>query len=328
MSSQKPSVSIVVATRDEPLALRTCLDALSGQTYKCEVLVADGGTGSVARDLAHERGIRWIENPERIAATGWNLGIEATSGEIVGIMSSHAVPEPDYVERCVAALQRTGAWAVGGRIVRMGGAGPTQEAIARATSSPFGVGNARHNYSSTPGWEESVFPGMWPRWVLERVGTFDPELVRNQDDELSFRIRQAGGQIWYDPSIVVAYEPRKTLARVFEQYRQYGYWKVRVYEKHPGSVRPRQLVPALSIAAVSAGLLGFITGGSIRWVFAPAPGLYALYVCIAGLSLGGVRLAPRIAAALAAIHAGYGIGMWQGAAQWFLRRRRASWPIR
>jgi len=310
--SEPMSVSIVVATRDELESLGRCLRALGDQTYPCEILVADGGVDASARAIVEQYGARWLDNPDRIAATGWNRGLDAATGDVLGIMSSHAVPARDYVERCVEALHRTGAWAVGGRIARFGGSGPIQEAIARATSSPFGVGNSRHNYADEPGWAETVFPGMWPRWVLEQVGRFDAELVRNQDDELSYRIREAGGRIWYDPAIVVAYEPRASLRSVFDQYRQYGFWKVRVYAKHPGAIRPRQLVPAAWLAALTIGIVALGMRSPARLLLWPAAVGYSFFILAAGLRLGGGRMGGRIAAALAAVHSGYGLGMWQG----------------
>src|SRR6185503_18772162 len=132
--------------------------------------------------------ISLIANPDRITPKAFNLGILAARGQVIGLMSAHGSPASDYLERAVSDLRSTGAWGVGGAIVRAGTTG-RQRAIAAATSSPFGVGDAVHNYGTAARWVETAFPGLWPRWVFERVGLFDPELVRNQDDELSFRIR-------------------------------------------------------------------------------------------------------------------------------------------
>jgi hypothetical protein len=201
-----------------------------------------------------------------------------------------------------------------------------QTAIGRVTSSPFGVGDAKHNYSREAGPAETVFPGMWPREVLERVGAFDPELQRNQDDELSFRIREAGGTIWYDPAIEVAYEQRGSLARLFQQYREYGMWKVRVFQIHPRALRPRQLVPPAWIGAIAGGLaLGLLT--PIGWfVAAAAAGSYLAVMLVASRRLAGPGTTPAlILASLLTLHSAYGIGMWQGvirfAPRWVTRRR-------
>lgn len=313
MNSELLAITIVVAARNEEASIAACMDALLEQTYPCEIIVADGMSTDRTRAIAEAKGVRVIDNPERIAATGFNHGIRAASGFYIGIMSAHAVPAPDYVERCVAAMKRPGAWMVGGRIMRTSTT-DEQEAIALATSSPFGLGDAAHNYSTEPMIAETAFPGFYHPVVWREVGLFDSTLVRNQDDELAYRIRKAGGYVWYDPAIVVRYEPRATIGGLFDQYRQYGSWKVAVYRKHPGAIRPRQLVPAAWLAAVVLGLRW-------PWMWVPSVGLYAALMGWGAARMNG-RLSPWIFTALIATHAGYGLGMWQG----LFRRRLVGNP--
>lgn len=316
-----PLVSIVVAVRNEERHIGACLDALLAQDYPrdcLEILVMDGGSTDRTREItasfadADER-VTLLDNPERIAATAFNHGIRAARGKYVGVMSGHSVPAPDYVRRAASALQETGAWAVGGKIVRQGRT-PMQRGIALATSSPFGVGNAAHNYASVAREAETVFPGMWPRDVFDRVGWFDATLVRNQDDELSYRIRQAGGLIWYDPTIRVAYEPRATLGSFFSQYRQYGFWRVHVVAMHPGALQLRQLVPALWLMSVVLGGLGMLAGHPIRLLAVPSVGGYLGLMSVAAVRTAGPQGAALMLIALATMHVAYGLGVLQGLA--------------
>lgn len=322
-----PLVSIVVAARNEERHLPACLDALLAQDYprdRLEILVMDGGSTDRTREtaatyMAADQRIQVLDNPERIAATAFNHGIRASRGEYVGVMSGHGIPAPDYVARAVRDLQQTQAWAVGGKIVRRSRT-PVQRAIAMASSSPFGVGNAAHNYASTAQAAETVFPGMWPRWVFDRVGWFDASLVRNQDDELSYRIRRAGGLIWYDPMIRVAYEPRSTLGSFFSQYRQYGYWRVRVLELHPAALQLRQLVPAAWLLGVAASALGFALRNRLRLLAIPSIGGYlGLMSAVAVRSGDGHGGAARMLAALMAMHVAYGWGVLHGLVSAVLR---------
>jgi glycosyltransferase involved in cell wall biosynthesis len=331
--STEPLVSIVVAARNEARTLEKCLLALQAQTYpsdKLEILVADGrsedGTPDIVRRFGSDDArIRLVDNPNRTTPHAFNAGLRSANGSILGIMSAHAEATPDYVSRAVAGLHATGAWAIGGRIIRAG-VTPLQTAIASVTSSPFGVGDAKHNFAMGSGSVETVFPGMWPREVLERVGIFDSELERNQDDELSFRIREAGGTIWYDPTIAVVYQPRGTLRGLFRQYREYGMWKVRVWQKHPRALRPRQLAPPLWVAALVGGAAaGFVT--SAGWLVASgAGGSYLVVMSIASRRLaGGGSSALDVMKVFATLHLAYGIGVWQGlvrfAPRWVTRRR-------
>jgi succinoglycan biosynthesis protein ExoA len=315
----QPKVTIVVAARNEERHIEACLKALVAQDYpadRLEIIVADGMSTDRTRALilaaaARETRVRLIDNPRQIAATAFNAGIVAASGEIVGIMSAHAIPARDYVARAVEALRTTGAAAVGGRIVRLS-ATPRQEAIAAATSSPFGVGNARHNYADRAQLVETVFPGMWPREVLDRVGMFDEDLIRNQDDELSHRIRRAGGRIWYDPAIEVGYVPRDSFWALFSQYRQYGFWRIRVLRKHRHALQVRQLAPPLWVLSLVAGLAGAAMRSRLRLLLVPSVGGYLALMLIAlGRGQPASQAALRIAA-VGAMHLGYGLGMLDG----------------
>ena len=79
---------------------------------------------------------------------GWNLGIDDATGEVIGIVSAHCVLAPDYVSTAVDTLIRTGADMVGG-VMRAVGTTPIGKAVAIATSTPFGIGNARFHYATS-----------------------------------------------------------------------------------------------------------------------------------------------------------------------------------
>jgi hypothetical protein len=199
-----------------------------------------------------------------------------------------------------------------------------QTAIALATSSRIGVGDSRHNYAARAGWVETVFPGFWRLELFEHIGLFDPDMVANEDNEFSLRIRRAGGSIWYDPGIRVEYSPRATLWGLFQQYRLYGLGKMRVLRKHRGGLRWRHLVPAAWVAIL---VLGAVASVLVRplvvpWLFGVAA--YAVAITIAGLRLGRPDVQWwRITAALATLHLAYGIGTWHGLATWWSRAPRA-----
>src|SRR5204862_5143119 len=99
--------------------------------------------------------------------------------------------------------------------------------------------------------------GCWRKSTLEKLGGFDEELVRNQDDELNLRLIRMGGRVWQSPFIKSSYYPRAALIALFRQYAQYGYWKVRVIQKHKLPASVRHLVPASFVFTI--GLLGVLS---------------------------------------------------------------------
>jgi hypothetical protein len=139
-------------------------------------------------------------------------------------------------------------------------------------------------------------------------------------------VREAGGRIWYDPHIVIGYVPRTSFRGLFSQYRQYGYWKVRVFQKHPAAARPRQLVPPIWVAALAGGVLLAPLSLNALFLTVAAGGSYVVVMVPASVRLGRRGVAPRhVFQALLTLHLAYGIGFWQGLARfaprWFRGRR-------
>jgi succinoglycan biosynthesis protein ExoA len=248
--------SIVVACRNEISHIGSLLDSVLQQNLPAkswELIVADGmsddGTAEVLDEYAKRTPeIRVLCNAGRIVSTGLNAAIQAARGEYIIRMDGHTFYAPDYTRKCIEIMERTGADNVGGP-ARMRATGLQARAIAAAFHSPFSTGGARFHDPNYRGWVETVPYGCWHHRIFQTLGLFDETLVRNQDDEFNLRLIRAGGRIWQDPAIVSWYSPRRTLAALFKQYLQYGFWKVAVIRKHrrPGSWR--HCVPGLFVLA-------------------------------------------------------------------------------
>lgn len=317
----RPSISVIVPAVNEAATLGRAIMPLLDDPLaaELEVIVAVGPSTDRTREVVVEMGlrdrrIRLVDNPARITPEGLNAAIRASRGSVILRMDGHAEPDPGYVSACIDALEKSGAWNVGGRIRKMGLTGPAR-AGAAATSSPFGIGGGRRFHLLTePQDVDTLWPGCWPRWVFERVGLFDPEMVQNQDDEFNQRIIEAGGRIRFDPSISAAYLSRGSWRGLFRQYFRYGLYKIRGFQKHSGLLRPRHLAPAVLVAgAVGTALLAFLTPwGLIAFASGGAGWLTAAVVF-------GRRVGPDYEASLssvivafACLHAGYGLGTWVG----------------
>jgi glycosyltransferase involved in cell wall biosynthesis len=331
------SISIVVACRNEAGHIRALLDSILKQDlygYRWEAIVADGmsddGTWEILQQYCENHlQIRAIRNPGRIASTGLNAGIRAAVGEIVLRMDAHTDYAPDYCRRCVETLLETGADNVGGP-ARTKATGRMARAIAAAYHSPFSTGGAHFHDVNYCGWVDTVTYGCWYKRTLEHIGLFDESLVRNQDDELNLRLIRKGGRIWQSPDIVSWYSSRASISALFRQYFQYGYWKVRVIQKHrlPGSVR--HLIPvAFVLFHILAAMLMFMVliGGQRR------AALWIAGLWIAGIgAYAAVNMAASVITALhnewdtlvylpvifGAYHSSYGLGFLAG----LLRQRR------
>jgi succinoglycan biosynthesis protein ExoA len=328
--SNEPLVSIIMPCRNEAAYIEACLRSVLAQEDPpgggIEVLVADGlstdGTRELIRAVAEvDPRVRMIDNPGRIVPTGLNAAIRLARGEIIIRMDAHTEYAPDYVRRCVEVLEETGADNVGGP-ARTRGEGYLQRAFNACYHSPFSVGGARFHDPEYEGELDTVFYGCWRKTTLLRLGLFDEELVRNQDDELNLRLSLAGGRLWQSPRIRCWYHPRSSLIALARQYFQYGYWKVRVIQKHGRPASVRHLVPVAFVLFIALGWVGGLAHPAFWLAYL---GVLATYVLI-GLvySCRAARadwaLLPALPLVFSVYHLSYGAGFAGGVFDFVLWR--------
>jgi len=251
-STDTPTVTVAIPVLNEQAHLRTCLDALTAQTYPgiVEVLVSDGGSTDATREVAAAHpGVRVLDNPGRIQSAGLNVALSEATGDVFVRVDGHCTVAPDYVERCVDALTRTGAAMVGGAM-RPVATGWLQRGIAAAMASPAGAGPARFHVGGPSGWVDTVYLGAYRTEMARRVGGYAHVGV-NEDAELAIRLGALGG-IWFDDGIRSTYVPRSSVGAVARQFYRYGRGRAATVRRHPRSLAPRQLAaPALVLALCS-----------------------------------------------------------------------------
>jgi succinoglycan biosynthesis protein ExoA len=314
-------VSVIVPCRNERDFVEAFCASVLAQALapgrELEVIIADGGSDDGTLQLLQrlaqtEPRLQVIANPARIVASGLNRALERARGETIVRMDVHTVYAADYIEQCLAALQRSGAHNAGGPW-RAEGDTAWSRAIAAAFQSRWVAGGARSRDLGYEGPVDTVYLGCWPRSTFSRFGPFDESLVRNQDDEHNLRITSGGGQVWQSARIRSTYRPRGSLGALFRQWLQYGYWKPFVMRKHRRPAAWRQIVPGLLVAALALLLAASLLGAPWRWL-ASLLGLYG--GVLAGLSLaaadGDWGLLARLPAVILAHHIGYGIGTLLG----------------
>lgn len=315
---EHPFVSVILAVRNEEHHIARALEAVLGQSYPrgfVEILVVDGRSDDRTREVVRriaswDARVRLLENPRQRVASGLNIGLRTARGGVIVRVDGHCVIPSEYLATCVRMLRDGEADCVGGP-VRAEGEGPMGRAIALAMSTPFGVGGASFRWANIVREVDHLPFGAWRRDVFEIIGEFDEALARNQDDELSDRLRRAGGRIVMNPDIAVRYFSRSSLVGLWRQYQGYGFWKVRVIRKRGGwPSSPRHLVPAAFVCAA----LGALAAAALTrsWI-APECVLlpYAAFLAAAMVRLAASsrdRAVLLVPGALATMHLGYGVG--------------------
>lgn len=338
----KLKVSIIVPCYNEEQTIALLLQAIYDQTYprdKIEVIVADGKSSDSTRekikDFSHEHPelvVKIIENSKRIIPAGLNRAIEVCSGEYIVRLDAHSKPDPSYVSNAINALELGlgdnigGVWVI--QPFQHQGQRPTciARGIAAAASQPLGVGDARYRFTSKPGEVDTVPFGAFRRDLVNRVGYFNENLLTNEDYEFNHRIRLKGGKIYLDPAIRSIYYARADYTALIQQYWRYGYWKVKMLNLFPGSIRWRQVLPPLFIT--------FLILGSVLAIFyKPFLVLLSIQIGIYITSLVAVSfliavkkkdlcLIFTMPVALACMHFAWGMAFIYSLAQYFIRKFR------
>ena len=336
-SPERPLVTSVIPCRNEVRYIGQCLESLIRCDYpkdRLEVLVCDGMSDDGTREIvagyaARHSFIRLVDNPERITPCAMNAGIRESRGDVIMPMGAHAVYSPTYISQLVAALDETGADNVGGVLVTLPANGrPVARALAIGLSHPFGVGNSYFRIGAAERRLVDTVPfGCYRRAVFDRIGVFDPELIRNQDDELNARLLKRGGRIMLIPEVVSYYYARASLGQVARMFYQYGYFKPLAAWKVGQIMTVRQLVPALFVAAlaVTAPLAPWFEPARLALaVIAGAYGAAALASAVRSVRKHGVPSAVALLAVFPVLHLSYGLGSIVGVVERLVGRRRPA----
>lgn len=316
-----PFVTIVMPVRNEAGYIERCLKAVVEQDYpaeRMEIIIADGMSTDTTREIVASfqsrfPNIRLIDNPGKIAPTGLNRATNLAKGDIIARVDGHCEIAPDYISRAVEHLQTDDVDGIGGPIETIG-ENATAKVIATAMSSAFGVGGSafRTVKDKTMLADTIAFP-VYKRTIIERAGGYDEELVRNQDDEYNYRLRKLGAKLLLAADVRSRYYSRGTMRKLFKQYFQYGFWKVRVLQKHPRQMSLRQFIPPAFVASLLGSIgLGFFSALG-WWIFAGIIGCYLTVNLLASarILLGSVPFQFQfflLPAVFASLHLSYGLG--------------------
>jgi GT2 family glycosyltransferase len=315
LNKDLPTVSILIAMRNEEKYIGKCLEGFIKQNYpkeKFDIFIMDGCSEDNSIKIVNTYKLKFnkihiLKNERLTAPAGWNLGIKVSKNDIKAIFSAHSVPSETYIETAVKTMLSTGTDCVGGSMSAVSNS-MIGKAISYATSTPLGMGASVFHYSKKPQYVNTVYQGFFRRELFEIVGNFDEDLVRNQDDEMSYRLRKNGREIYYDPNIKSVYYNRAGFTKLFKQYFQYGLYKPLVFRKLKYGMQVHHFIPAFFLIYL---LLLIVFSNSIVYFFPLI--LYfilCIYFSIKSKSSMAIKLLSIIVYPI--LHISYGLGFLMG----------------
>ncbi|MGA2323108.1 MAG: glycosyltransferase family 2 protein [Sedimentisphaerales bacterium] len=317
-----PFVSIIMPIRNEADFIGRAIRSILDNDYpidRIEVLVVDGMSADGTRDTVQQlceqdNRVSLYDNKRKVVPSALNIGIRNSKGQILIPVSGHAEVANDFIKQSVQQLQKNPeVWCVGGPVETVSTT-YIGKAIATALTSPVGIGNAMWRLGNYEGYVDTLAFGAYWRWVFENIGIFDEQLVRNQDDELNLRLILHGGKIFITPKIKSRYYARSNMRKLWRQYFQYGFWRIKTLQKHRRPATIRQVIPLLFVLSLMIlSLTGFLLK-FFWWVLLAEVAFYVLGLAIGSIDVGrkaGWKYALLAPLVFIILHLAYGLGgLW------------------
>jgi len=336
LNSNSLFVSVIVPCRNEEGYIANVIKDIFSQTYpseKMEVFIIDGEsddeTVRIVKSLIPEYPhLKLLSNPQKIVPTALNIGIKAAKGDVIVRMDAHCEYPENYIAYLVENLFAMKADNVGvAMIAHPRNTSLKAIAIARAISSPFGIGDSYHRTGLDKAVKiDSVPFGCYPREVFEKYGLFDEELIRNQDDEFNSRIVSQGGEIWLLPDIEIKYFARDSFSKIFRMFYYYGFFKPLVNKKVGKAATLRQFVPPVFVLSLIIGLILTVFSNFMGAIFLALVLIpYMLINIIFSLKLAvkerKLLMFPLLLFTFLGIHISYGTGYIRGFLRFMIQNK-------
>ncbi len=322
-------VSVIVPAFNAAGTLDDCLNALLSQTAprsSYEIIVVDDGSLDATAEVARrycDQGVRLVRQHNQGAAGARNTGVAHALGELLLFTDSDCAPQPDWIERMVAAFDNPETvGAKGAYLTRQG------RLVARFVQIEYEDRYDRMRDQERIDFIDTYSAG-YRRDVFVRNGGFDVAVRFVEDQEFSFRLAEKGYKLVFVPAAQVSHQHDQDVIEYIERKFNIGVWKARVMQRHPDRLANDTHTPPvlklqilLLFLALPLLLAGLVLQqlGTPWWQAVAGSGLLCVVVFLAsGLPFGwkawrkdrAVALVtpPMLAARALALGAGYGVGL-------------------
>lgn len=317
-------LSIIIPAYNEEKYIENCISSVLAQKhdYSTEIFIIDGASVDKTKEIASTfKEVTVLDNPNRTKPYALNIGIKRAQGNYVMIIDAHSVYPDGYIQTIVSFLENNPQFSNAGCPfnTRPGNDSAKAKAISYALSSSFGIGNSEHRVGVNEVVDTDTVPfGCYRKEVFAKVGLFDLDLTRNQDDEFNARLVKNGLKIALLPNPKINYFARTTIYKVSQMVYQYGLFKPLVGKKIGKPTSLRQLVPPVFVVSLLVSIL-IIPKTSILLgiVIIPYMLFLALGAAICFKNTKSIMIPVYFVATVFVMHLSYGVGYIQGLSKLF-----------
>lgn len=257
------TVSLCVVAYNEEKYLPNLLEDFKKQDYPLdliEVVLIDSLSNDETKQIMNEfkevgfgfRNIQVLDNPGKKQSCGWNVAIDNYTSDIIVRIDAHSSVTENFVSENVK-LHEKGEYVTGGpRPCIIEKTSSWKETLLMAEESMFGssIASYRRRSDDDVNYVNSLFHGAYRREVFDKVGHFNEELGRTEDNEIHYRIRQAGYKICYSQKILSYQYARSSLKKMVKQKYGNGYWIALTLKACPQCLSVFHFVPLVFVLAI------------------------------------------------------------------------------
>ncbi len=329
------TVSLCVVAYNEELFLPNLLRDLQSQTYPqhlTEIVLIDGAstdnTKQIMQDFAASAtsfySVQVLDNPKRVQAAGWNIAIENAKSDVIIRIDAHTHIPVDFVKKNMD-LQERGEYVTGGvRPCLIDSPTPWKKTLLEVENSLFGSSVSKGRKNTKSGYVKSMFHAAYRKEVFEKVGGFNPALLRTEDNEMHYRIRKAGYRLYCDPTIISYQYARSNFKKMIKQKYGNGYWVGLTVGVCPGCISLFHMVPFAFVLGIAFTTL--LACFSFWYLAALMWGAYALFAVTGMLAVILNKKATRwvflMPFLFLVLHISYGVGTLVGVLKMPFCRRK------
>jgi GT2 family glycosyltransferase len=226
-----PKVSVVVCVYNGERTLSACLASLEKLNYpNYEVIVVNDGSTDGSEKIAEGyQYIRLINQENKGLSEARNVGIQASSGEIIAFTDADCTADADWLTYLVARFQSSDFAAVGGPNLSPPDDSMIATCVAVSPGAPAHVLLDDEVAEHIPGCNMA-----FRREALQAIAGFDPIFRAAGDDvDVCWRLQNKGYKIGFSPAAVVWHFRRNTIRDYLKQQRGYGKAETLLFFKHP-----------------------------------------------------------------------------------------------
>jgi glycosyltransferase involved in cell wall biosynthesis len=318
-------ISIIIPCFNEKKYIDSCIESIINsdfKKYKKEIIFIDGGSSdntieTISNYQKEYSFIKLLHNPKKFTPISMNMGIEASSGDYIFIISAHAKYESSYFSKLVKHIKELNTNCVGGVLkTEVKNSNKKSNSIKTILTHRFGVGNADFRTGSGKIKEvDTVAFGCYTKETFEKYGLYDERLIRNQDIELNKRIINGGGKIYLIPDVTATYYARENFTELAKNNFANGKWNILTayYTKTLSSLSLRHFIPLIFVLSLLVPLFLSFIDIKFLWITLLSLSSYLALVIMTSLkSMNGKNGFFYLIMSFLTLHVSYGMGSLMG----------------